>query len=65
MHCCDSKNTCGPALEAVEEGTDTAGAEEAVFLIQKMDCPTEEKLIRDRFKTMAARRQHAVQSHAA
>lgn len=53
MHCCDSKNTCGPALEAVEEGTDTAGAEEAVFLIQKMDCPTEEKLIRDRFKTMA------------
>ncbi|MFC5473400.1 heavy metal translocating P-type ATPase [Paraherbaspirillum soli] len=26
---------------------------EAVFLIQKMDCPTEEKLIRDRFKGMA------------
>jgi Cd2+/Zn2+-exporting ATPase len=24
-----------------------------VFLIQKMDCPTEEKLIRDRFKNMA------------
>ncbi|MEM4989263.1 heavy metal translocating P-type ATPase [Collimonas sp. H4R21] len=30
-----------------------AGAEQAVFLIQKMDCPTEEKLIRDRFKNMA------------
>ncbi|MEO6919475.1 MAG: heavy metal translocating P-type ATPase [Collimonas sp.] len=30
-----------------------AGAAEAVFLIQKMDCPTEEKLIRDRFKSMA------------
>ncbi|WP_395400955.1 hypothetical protein ACHMW6_25310 [Pseudoduganella sp. UC29_106] len=27
--------------------------EEAIFLIQKMDCPTEEKLIRDRFKTTA------------
>ncbi|WP_211470203.1 heavy metal translocating P-type ATPase [Collimonas humicola] len=30
-----------------------AGAQEAVFLIQKMDCPTEEKLIRDRFRQMA------------
>ena len=30
-----------------------AGAEQAVFLIQKMDCPTEEKLIRDRFRNMA------------
>lgn len=30
-----------------------AGSAEAVFLIQKMDCPTEEKLIRDRFKNMA------------
>ena len=30
-----------------------AGAEQAVFLIQKMDCPTEEKLIRDRLKGMA------------
>ncbi|PUA20239.1 heavy metal translocating P-type ATPase [Glaciimonas sp. PCH181] len=29
------------------------GSAEAVFLIQKMDCPTEEKLIRDRFKNMA------------
>ncbi|MGS0740658.1 heavy metal translocating P-type ATPase [Glaciimonas sp. GG7] len=28
------------------------GDAEAVFLIQKMDCPTEEKLIRDRFKNM-------------
>ncbi len=30
-----------------------AGAEQAVFLIQKMDCPTEEKLIRDKLRGMA------------
>ena len=36
-----------PRLAAVD------GSAEAVFLIQKMDCPTEEKLIRDRFKNMA------------
>ncbi|GAC1520371.1 MAG: heavy metal translocating P-type ATPase [Collimonas sp.] len=30
-----------------------AGAEQAVFLIRKMDCPTEEKLIRDKLRGMA------------
>lgn len=51
MDCCDGKNGCGAALPTVDSAT-TAGCEEAVFLIQKMDCPTEEKLIRERFKTM-------------
>jgi Cd2+/Zn2+-exporting ATPase len=31
---------------------DIADAEEAVFFIQKMDCPTEEKLIRERLTSM-------------
>ncbi|WP_211462644.1 heavy metal translocating P-type ATPase [Collimonas silvisoli] len=38
---------------AVSRPSLAAGAEQAVFLIQNMDCPTEEKLIRDRFKDMA------------
>ena len=53
MNCCGEKNKCAPPLAAMETSTAPAGVEEAVFLIQKMDCPTEEKLIRDRFKTMA------------
>ncbi|WP_442783571.1 heavy metal translocating P-type ATPase [Collimonas fungivorans] len=38
---------------AAGRATLVAGTEQAVFLIQKMDCPTEEKLIRDRFRNMA------------
>ena len=53
MSCCDNK-ACGtiaapvaPATAAIEPG-----AAEAVFRIQKMDCPTEEKLIRGRLQRM-------------
>lgn len=53
MKCCDGKSECGPALATAGEGMRSAGTENAVFLIQKMDCPTEEKLIRDRFKMLA------------
>lgn len=38
---------------AVSRAPLAAGAEQAVFLIQKMDCPTEEKLIRDKLRGMA------------
>ncbi|WP_211453955.1 heavy metal translocating P-type ATPase [Collimonas antrihumi] len=38
---------------AVSRAPLVAGAEQAVFLIQKMDCPTEEKLIRDKLRGMA------------
>ena len=50
MECCDSKK---PPMErkAPISPADppNTGAAEVVFLIQKMDCPTEEKLIRDYF----------------
>lgn len=52
MHCCDhdhshTENPPSAASEMV-----ASGAAQAVLLIQKMDCPTEEKLIRDRFNKM-------------
>lgn len=53
MKCCDGKSECNPAWATAGESVLPAGTENAVFLIQKMDCPTEEKLIRDRFKTLA------------
>ncbi|MDP5008408.1 MAG: HAD-IC family P-type ATPase, partial [Glaciimonas sp.] len=43
-----AENAAATSLKALADGS-----AEAVFLIQKMDCPTEEKLIRDRFKNMA------------
>ena len=51
MQCCDHQtivptDDAGPPAEVVENAT-------AVLLIHKMDCPTEEKLIRDRFAGMA------------
>jgi Cd2+/Zn2+-exporting ATPase len=54
MQCCDENKTCGTApAAAVAVIPASAGSEQAVFLIQKMDCPTEEKLIRDRFGNMS------------
>ena len=51
MQCCDHENSAvKPSQEPA--AAVAAGASEAVFLIQKMDCPTEEKLIRDRFQGM-------------
>ena len=53
MQCCDEKKTCEASPVALGETSPVlAGSDQAVFLIQKMDCPTEEKLIRDRFRTM-------------
>ncbi len=53
MQCCDEKKTCEATPVALTDPIPVpAGSEQAVFLIQKMDCPTEEKLIRDRFRTM-------------
>ncbi|MES2025792.1 MAG: heavy metal translocating P-type ATPase [Pseudomonadota bacterium] len=52
MHCCDHdhSHTENPPSAAPEMVA--IGAAQAVLLIQKMDCPTEEKLIRDRFNKM-------------
>ena len=54
MSCCDNK-ACGtiaapvaPTVTAIEPGL-----AEAIFRIQKMDCPTEEKLIRSRLQAMS------------
>ena len=51
MHCCDTDHPAGTPSEAAA-GAPAAGTEQAILLIQKMDCPTEEKLIRDRFQHM-------------
>jgi Cd2+/Zn2+-exporting ATPase len=53
MPCCDTDKPGDEAEAALPCGTLDAGVQNAVFLIQKMDCPTEEKLIRDHFKGMA------------
>ena len=62
MHCCDHDHQHGgekhehahAATQATPQPALAAsGAAQAVLLIQKMDCPTEEKLIRDRFNKMA------------
>ncbi len=51
MQCCGNGST-----EVIEQRAASApsidGGSEAVFLIQKMDCPTEEKLIRDRLRSL-------------
>ena len=52
MSTCDCNSGCGaPATPPAPAAG--AGPEQAVFLIQNMDCPTEEKLIRDRLRPMA------------
>lgn len=40
------------SANAVARRTNSDGAASATFLIQKMDCPTEERLIRDRLESM-------------
>src|SRR5690606_11938779 len=58
MGCCDHDHSCcaGDAAVAPAQATPAQpavpGAAQAVLLIRKMDCPTEEKLIRDRFQKM-------------
>lgn len=53
MSCCDKKACDTAPVQSVTTSTvPNSSHEEAVFLIQKMDCPTEEKLIRDRFQNM-------------
>ena len=52
MPCCDTDKLRDEAEAASPLGALDAGVQNAVFLIQKMDCPTEEKLIRDHFKGM-------------
>ncbi|MBA5606806.1 heavy metal translocating P-type ATPase [Duganella sp. FT3S] len=54
MNTCDGKDCCGDATApAAAAPAAAASAERAVFMIQNMDCPTEEKLIRDRLRGMA------------
>lgn len=60
MHCCDHDHQHGGDKHAhaatqamLQPPLAASGAAQAVLLIQKMDCPTEEKLIRDRFNKMA------------
>ncbi len=55
MDCCGSDKPCsgGVMSPLVQTKTPEAdGAAQLVLLIRKMDCPTEEKLIRDRFQNM-------------
>ncbi|MBV8623122.1 MAG: heavy metal translocating P-type ATPase [Herbaspirillum sp.] len=51
---CCSSHACGaaPAAAAPAARRLEGGTEQAVFFIQKMDCPTEEKLIRERLAQM-------------
>ncbi|WP_136416101.1 heavy metal translocating P-type ATPase [Herbaspirillum sp. ST 5-3] len=51
MSCCDNKG-CSASVAPIAPVVVSPGAAEAVFLIQKMDCPTEEKLIRSRLQGM-------------
>ena len=53
MQCCDHKETSSTQDVPKTTELESVGAATAVLLIQKMDCPTEEKLIRDRFANMA------------
>ncbi len=53
MQCCDHEKTIQAEDTSVSEaGNENASGATAVLLIHKMDCPTEEKLIRDRFAGM-------------
>ena len=57
MHCCDSDKHCSAGVTQLGQAplaatSVPAGAAQLVLLIRKMDCPTEEKLIRDRFQNM-------------
>jgi Cd2+/Zn2+-exporting ATPase len=51
--CCDHDHGNAGAKENAIAAKPASGAASAVFLIQKMDCPTEERLIRDRLQRMA------------
>src|SRR5450830_1564247 len=50
----DHAHDHGEAVSTVDniKPSSLTDAEEAVFFIQKMDCPTEEKLIRERLSNM-------------
>ncbi|WP_076591279.1 heavy metal translocating P-type ATPase [Herminiimonas arsenitoxidans] len=52
MHCCDHDHSHTENQPSAAPEMVASGAAQAVLLIQKMDCPTEEKLIRDRFQKM-------------
>lgn len=53
MECCNNNGCSGTtAVPDAARPPVVDGAEQAVFLIQNMDCPTEEKLIRDRLEKM-------------
>ncbi|WP_286758454.1 heavy metal translocating P-type ATPase [Ralstonia sp. RL] len=53
MSCCDNKGCSGNTAQlAPVKAVASPGAAEAVFRIQNMDCPTEEKLIRSRLQGM-------------
>ena len=53
-HACCGSHTCddAPAVPAPAARRLEGSTEQAVFFIQKMDCPTEEKLIRERLSQM-------------
>ncbi|MNR76020.1 putative cadmium-transporting ATPase [compost metagenome] len=53
MHCCDHDHQHASSQPVAQPELVGSAAAQAVLLIQKMDCPTEEKLIRDRFNKMA------------
>ena len=51
--CCEDDHADARVHDRPDAATPPAAAATAVFLIQKMDCPTEERLIRDRLEGMA------------
>jgi Zn2+/Cd2+-exporting ATPase len=53
MSACDGKDGCKAGAAPLAGATAPVSPEQAVFLIQNMDCPTEEKLIRARLEQMA------------
>lgn len=53
MQCCENQKACPSQEPSNAADLNRVGGATAVLLIQKMDCPTEEKLIRDRFASMS------------
>ena len=51
--CCDGDHADAPVRGRPDAAKLPSAVATAVFLIQKMDCPTEERLIRDRLEGMA------------
>lgn len=52
MKCCDRDEGCATPSQPPTSAPGSAASAHSLFVIQKMDCPTEEKLIRDKLGGM-------------